>query len=54
MNPEPHGIIEAPVSRVARFNLIQVAQILQNLAMNKYDERDGKVQDLYSQFSPVI
>lgn len=50
VDPEQHGITDAPVSYVARFNLIQVAQILQVLASRKYQEVDPKVWDLYSQF----
>ncbi|KAL1132013.1 hypothetical protein AAG570_011623 [Ranatra chinensis] len=50
VTPEPYGIMDAPISAVARFNLIQVAQILQMLAMLKYQQVDPKVKDLYSQF----
>ncbi|XP_075226485.1 GTPase activating protein and VPS9 domains 1 isoform X2 [Lycorma delicatula] len=50
VNPEPYGITDAPISYIARFNLIQVAQILQMLAMQKYEGVDPKVEDLYSQF----
>lgn len=50
VDPEQHGITDAPVSYVARFNLIQVAQILQVLASRKYQDVDPKVMDLYSQF----
>lgn len=54
VDPEQHGITDAPVSYVARFNLIQVAQILQVLASRKYQDVDPKVQDLYSQFDKDI
>ncbi|XP_054272396.1 receptor-mediated endocytosis protein 6 homolog [Macrosteles quadrilineatus] len=50
VNPEPYGITDAPISYIARFNLIQVAQILQMLAMRRYEGVDPKVEDLYSQF----
>lgn len=50
VNPESYGIIDAPVSYIARFNLIQVAKILQMLAMLKYEPVDPKVADLYKQF----
>ncbi|XP_052119444.1 receptor-mediated endocytosis protein 6 homolog isoform X1 [Frankliniella occidentalis] len=54
VNPEQHGITDAPVSYIARFNLIQVAQILQVLASRKYQDVDPKVWDLYSQFDKDI
>lgn len=50
VNPEPYGITDTPISSVARYNLIQVAQILQVLALRNYEEVDPKVEDLYSQF----
>lgn len=53
VNPEPYGITDAPISYIARFNLIQVAQILQMLAMRRYEGVDPKVEDLYSQFYKV-
>lgn len=53
VNPEPYGITDAPISYIARFNLIQVAQILQMLAMRRYEGVDPKVEDLYSQFDKV-
>ena len=42
-----------PIGYIARFNLMQVAQILQMLAMRKYQEIDGKVSDLYDKFHSV-
>uniref|UniRef100_A0A8D8YPM9 Receptor-mediated endocytosis protein 6 homolog n=1 Tax=Cacopsylla melanoneura TaxID=428564 RepID=A0A8D8YPM9_9HEMI len=50
VNPEPYGITEASISYVARFNLIQVAQLLQMLALKRYQETDPKLEDIYSQF----
>lgn len=50
VNPESYGIIDTPVSYIARFNLIQVAKILQMLAMRKYEPVDPKVADLYKHF----
>ena len=50
MNPESYGIVDAPISYIARFNLIQVAKILQTLAMRKYEPVDAKVADLYVHF----
>lgn len=50
VNPEPYGICDAPISYIARFNLMQVAQILQVLAMAKWEELDPKLMDLYGKF----
>ncbi|KAK0172061.1 hypothetical protein PV328_005429 [Microctonus aethiopoides] len=50
VNPEPYGITDAPISYVARFNLMQVGQILQMLSLIKYQTIDGKVMDLYRRF----
>lgn len=53
VNPEPYGITDAPISYIARFNLIQVAKIVQTLAMTRYEEIDPKLLDLYSLFDKV-
>ncbi|KAK6641198.1 hypothetical protein RUM44_012907 [Polyplax serrata] len=50
VNPEPYGITDVPIGYIARFNLMQVAQILQMLAVRKYQEVDAKVADLYNKF----
>ncbi|XP_034936042.1 receptor-mediated endocytosis protein 6 homolog [Chelonus insularis] len=50
VNPEPYGITDAPISYVARFNLMQVGQILQMLSLMKYQTIDNKVIDLYRRF----
>lgn len=50
VNPEPYGITDAPISYVARFNLMQVGQILQMLSLIKYQSVDQKVSDLYQKF----
>jgi hypothetical protein len=50
VDPNPVGIIDTPISYIARSNLIQVAQILQVLAMWKWEEIDPKLMDLYSRF----
>ena len=53
-DPEPYGITtDAPISYIARHNLMQVAQILQVLAISKWDEIDPKCKDLYGQFEKV-
>lgn len=43
VNPEPYGITDAPISYIARFNLMQVGQILQMLSLMKYQSIDPKV-----------
>ncbi|XP_020296298.1 GTPase-activating protein and VPS9 domain-containing protein 1 isoform X2 [Pseudomyrmex gracilis] len=50
VNPEPYGITDAPISYIARFNLMQVGQILQMLSLQKYQSIDNKVVDLYKRF----
>ncbi|KAI6209735.1 GTPase-activating protein and VPS9 domain-containing protein 1 [Aphelenchoides besseyi] len=46
-NPEPHGIIsDTPISHVARFNLIQIGQILQTLALMPYEDPPAVMQEL--------
>lgn len=50
VNPEPYGITDAPISYVARFNLMQVGQILQMLSLMKYQTVDSKTIDLYKRF----
>ncbi len=53
-DPEPYGIIsDVQITNVARHNLMQVANILQVLAMSEED-KDTKAQDLYSKFKNVI
>lgn len=50
VDPNPVGIIDTPISYIARSNLMQVAQILQVLAMWKWEEIDPRLMDLYSRF----
>jgi hypothetical protein len=48
------GIIaDTPITHFARFNLMQIGQILQTLAVAPYEVIDEKLNDLYSQFDPV-
>ncbi|KAH9500788.1 GTPase-activating protein and VPS9 domain-containing protein 1 [Bulinus truncatus] len=50
-DPEPHGITsDVPISHIARHNLMQMAQIIQVLAISQFDEIDPKVRDLYGRF----
>ncbi|CAH0691079.1 unnamed protein product [Chilo suppressalis] len=50
VNPEAHGVVEVPVSYIARFNLIQIAQIIQMLCNARHQEVEVKLRDLYSKF----
>ena len=51
VDPNPVGIIDTPVSYVARSNLMQVAQILKMIALMKWEEiSDERLHDLYSRF----
>ena len=53
-DPEPYGITsDAPISYIARHNLMQVAQILQVLAFSTLEEIDPKYRDLYGKFNKV-
>ncbi|CAL1540407.1 unnamed protein product [Lymnaea stagnalis] len=50
-DPEPHGITsDVPISHIARHNLMQMAQIIQVLAISQWEEIDPKVRDLYGRF----
>ena len=52
-DPEPYGIIvDIQVNSVARHNLMQIANILQVLALSD-DDKDLKAQDLYCKFRNV-
>ena len=50
VDPNPVGIIDTPISYIARSNLMQVAQILQTLALWKWEDVDPRLHDLYSRF----
>ena len=53
-DPEPYGITsDAPISYIARHNLMQIGQILQVLAISTADEIDPKTKDLYGKFNKV-
>ncbi|XP_064650384.1 GTPase-activating protein and VPS9 domain-containing protein 1-like isoform X2 [Lineus longissimus] len=50
-DPEPYGITsDVSISYIARHNLMQVAQILQVLAITRYEDMDPKLMDLYGKF----
>lgn len=53
-DPELYGITsDAPLSYIARHNLMQVAQILQVLSVSQLEDIDPKVRDLYGKFEKV-
>ena len=55
VDPNPVGIIDTPVSYVARSNLMQVAQILKMIALMKWEEiSDERLHDLYSRQSYLL
>ncbi|KAJ8952693.1 hypothetical protein NQ318_021009 [Aromia moschata] len=47
VDPEQYGICNAQVTDIARHNLIQIGQILQSLALNKFEPTDPKCSDLF-------
>ncbi|XP_069744384.1 GTPase-activating protein and VPS9 domain-containing protein 1 isoform X8 [Narcine bancroftii] len=51
VNPEQYGIIsDAPINEVARFNLMQVGQLLQQLAMTGSEEADPRLKNSLCKF----
>jgi hypothetical protein len=52
-DPEPYGITsDIHISHIARHNLMQIAQIIQVLAVSQWEE-DSKEKDLYERFEKV-
>ncbi|CAO1411751.1 unnamed protein product [Diamesa serratosioi] len=54
VSPDLYGIADAPISENARFNLSQIGQILQMLALVKYQEMDQKFDELYRRFDENV
>uniref|UniRef100_UPI00358F9C0F LOW QUALITY PROTEIN: GTPase-activating protein and VPS9 domain-containing protein 1-like n=1 Tax=Myxine glutinosa TaxID=7769 RepID=UPI00358F9C0F len=51
VNPEQYGVIaDAPINEVARFNLMQVGQVLQQLAMVGIEEGDPRMRNIVNRF----
>uniref|UniRef100_A0A1Q3FM27 Receptor-mediated endocytosis protein 6 homolog n=1 Tax=Culex tarsalis TaxID=7177 RepID=A0A1Q3FM27_CULTA len=46
LSPHMYGIVDAPISENTRFNLIQIGQILQSLALIDFQPIDAKLVDL--------
>ncbi|CRK97182.1 CLUMA_CG010579, isoform A [Clunio marinus] len=54
VSPDLYGISDAPISENARFNLIQIGQILQMFALAKHQEIDNKFVELFRRFDDNI
>lgn len=54
VSPDLFGITDAPVSENARYNLIQIGQVIQVMALTKYEDIDSKFQQLFSMFDRNI
>lgn len=53
-SPDSLGLVgDTPITAIARFNLIQIGQVIQTLALAPYENIDDRAQDVYSQFQPV-
>uniref|UniRef100_A0A8C4QYH3 GTPase activating protein and VPS9 domains 1 n=1 Tax=Eptatretus burgeri TaxID=7764 RepID=A0A8C4QYH3_EPTBU len=51
VNPEQYGVIsDAPINEVARFNIMQVGQVLQQLAMVGIEEGDPRMRNIVNRF----
>ncbi|XP_060810248.1 GTPase-activating protein and VPS9 domain-containing protein 1 [Amyelois transitella] len=50
VRPEQHGVVDVPVSYIARFNLMQIEIIVRRLCLARYHEPEAKTRDLYSKF----
>lgn len=56
VNPELYGVIEEGlhIGQCARFNLIQVARIIQVLAMARYEPIDERLEEVYRHFDKEL
>lgn len=50
VSPELHGLVDTHITPIARFNLMQVAQIIQVLALARWERPDSRLADLYDRF----
>uniref|UniRef100_W8AWG7 Receptor-mediated endocytosis protein 6 homolog n=1 Tax=Ceratitis capitata TaxID=7213 RepID=W8AWG7_CERCA len=50
VSPDIMGIIDAPIPEQVRFNLIQIGQIIQMLALAKHDVVDAKFAQIHAKF----
>lgn len=54
VSPDLFGITDAPVSENARYNLIQIGQVIQVMALTKHEDIDAKFQQLFNMFDRNI
>lgn len=54
VSPDLYGICDAPISENARYNLIQIGQILQTLALARHQAIDNKFIELFRRFDDNI
>lgn len=50
VSPDLYGIVDLQIDPIAQFNLIQIGQILQKLALHKYQDVDPKMRKFYDRF----
>lgn len=55
-NPELYGVIEEGlhIGQCARFNLMQIARIVQALSMSRYEPIDERLEEVYRQFDKEL
>jgi hypothetical protein len=53
-NPNLYGITDAHISEIARFNLIQIGQILQKMALARHQNVEKKFMELYNKFDQNV
>lgn len=54
VSPDLYGISDAPISENARYNLIQIGQILQMLALARHQDIDNKFVQLFRMFDDNV
>lgn len=54
VSPDLYGITDAPISENARYNLIQIGQILQMLALVRHQDIDSKFVELFRMFDENV
>lgn len=54
VSPDLYGISDAPISENARYNLIQIGQIMQMLALARHQDVDNKFVELFRRFDGNI
>lgn len=54
VSPDLYGIADASISENARYNLIQIGQILQTMALARHQDIDSKFAELFRRFDENI